>query len=174
VSSNAVPRHDGKILLVADEGIKSGEDMTRSEVDERVSDFYTGIGGAAFFQALTGQFYALVAEDDLLAPLFAVPDWTRHAARLARHYIQLYGENDLTVAWEPRLHQAHSHFLITRDQRLRWLALMQEAGSRLSAPEPHFTEFMMIQKIASGEMMAVSRGAAIARGQRFHWNGTPR
>jgi hypothetical protein len=51
---------------------------------------------------------------------------------------------------------------------------MREGGARLDAPEPYFTEFMTIMKIASGEMMAVSRGAAIARGKRFHWDGTPR
>lgn len=169
-----VPAHDGKVLLVADEGVKSAEQMTPDDVDRKVSDFYQGIGGEAFFRALTSQFYALVAQDDLLVPLFAVHDWERHAARLAAHYVQLYGRNDLTAAWDPRMHQAHSHFLITRDQRLRWLTLMKRAGELLRAPEPYFTEFMTIQKIASGEMMAVSRGAAIARGKRFHWDGTPR
>lgn len=174
MAADPVPRHDGKILIVADQGVKPAEQMTREEVDRKVDDFYTGIGGEAFFRALTSAFYQLVAADDLLAPLFAVPDWDRHAERLANHYVQLYGRNDLTAAWDPRLHRAHSHFLITRDQRLRWLALMARAGARLSAPEPYFTEFMTIQKIASGEMMAVSRGAALARRERFHWDGTPR
>ncbi|WP_169948966.1 truncated hemoglobin [Microbispora sp. H11081] len=168
------PAHDGKVLLVADEGVKPAEQMTPADVDKKVADFYTGIGGEAFFRALASRFYALVSRDEVLLPLFAVHDWDRHAERLAAHYIQIYGRNDLTAAWDPRMHQAHSHFLITREQRLRWLALMKEAGTLLSAPEPYFTEFMTIMKIASGEMMAVSRGAAIARGVRFHWDGTPR
>ncbi|MEU5987417.1 hypothetical protein ABZ806_00410 [Spirillospora sp. NPDC047418] len=169
-----VPKHDGKILLVADQGLKPGEEMTRSQVDDKVDDFYQGIGGAEFFATLAERFYALVAADDVLAPLFPVDDWPRQAERLAAHYVQLYGDNDLTAAWDPRLHQAHSHWLITREQRLRWLALMRRAGELVSAPEPYFTEFMTIMKIASGEMMAVSRGAAIARGRRFHWDGTER
>jgi truncated hemoglobin YjbI len=174
MSSNSVPEHDGKVLLVAEDGVRSAEHMSQSDVEKKVDDFYTGIGGEAFFRALTERFYALVAEDEVLAPLFPVNDWPRQAERLAAHYLQLYGKNDLTAAWDPRLHQAHSHMLITREQRLRWLALMKEAGALLDAPEPYFTEFMTIMKIASGEMMAVSRGAAIARGKRFHWDGTPR
>ncbi|MGW2476197.1 truncated hemoglobin [Streptomyces sp. NPDC001665] len=169
----SVPRHDGKVLLVAEQGLQSAEGMTATQVDRRVTDFWTGIGGAEFFQALTTRFYELVSKDDVLPPLFAVHDWDRHAARLYDHFSRIYGENDLTAAWEPKMHQAHAHFLITREQRLRWLALMKEAGTQISAPEPHFTEFLTIMKIASGEMTAVSRGAALARGERFHWDGTP-
>lgn len=171
--ATSAPRHDGKVLLVADQGLQSAERMTPAQVDRRVSDFWTGIGGAAFFEALTNRFYELVAEDEVLSPLFPVPDWSRHAARLNDHFRRIYGENDLTAAWDPKMHQAHAHFLISREQRLRWLALMKEAGTRLKAPEPHFTEFLTIMKIASGEMTAVSRGAALARGERFHWDGTP-
>jgi truncated hemoglobin YjbI len=174
MSLKSVPEHDGKVLLVAEDGVRPAEHMSPSDVDKKVGDFYGGIGGEAFFRALATEFYTLVAQDEVLTPLFPVDDWPRQAERLAGHYLQIYGENDLTAAWDPRLHQAHSHFLITREQRLRWLALMKEAGARLDAPEPYFTEFMTIMKIASGEMMAVSRGAAIARGTRFHWDGTPK
>ncbi|MEU3934424.1 hypothetical protein AB0E85_20660 [Streptomyces sp. NPDC029044] len=172
-SATPVPQHDGKVLLVADEGLKSAERMTAEQVDRKVSDFWNGIGGAAFFEALTTRFYELVSQDEVLSPLFAVPDWSRHAARLHDHFRRIYGENDLSAAWDPKMHQAHAHFLITREQRLRWLALMKEAGTQLEAPEPYFTEFLTIMKIASGEMTAVSRGAALARQERFHWDGTP-
>ncbi|MFF0478802.1 truncated hemoglobin [Streptomyces sp. NPDC004284] len=172
-TATPAPRHDGKVLLVADQGLQSGEQLSAAQVDRKVSDFWTGIGGAAFFEALTTRFYELVADDELLSPLFAVPDWPRHAARLGEHFRRIYGENDLTAAWDPKMHQAHAHFLISREQRMRWLALMKQAGTQLQAPEPHFTEFLTIMKIASGEMTAVSRGAALARGERFHWDGSP-
>ncbi|PVE13706.1 hypothetical protein Y717_09920 [Streptomyces scopuliridis RB72] len=161
-------------MLVADQGLKSGDRMTSSQVDRKVEDFYAAIGGEPFFRALTARFYELVAEDEVLAPLFPVTDWAMHADHLAEHFIRMYGDNDLTAAWEPRLHQAHSHFLIAREHRLRWLELMAAAGGDLDAPEPGFGEFMTIMKVASGEMMAASRGAALARGERFHWDGSPR
>ena len=168
-----VPRHDGKVLLVADQGLQSAEGMTPAQVDRKVEDFWTGIGGAEFFRALTTRFYELVARSEVLAPLFAVPDWHRHTTRLYDHFHRIYGENDLTAAWDPRMHQAHAHFLISREQRLCWLALMEQAGTELNAPERHFREFLTIMKVASGEMTAVSRGAALARRERFHWDGTP-
>jgi hemoglobin len=168
------PQHDGRVLIVADRGIRDAERLSPADVAAKVDDFYTSIGGAGFFNRLARQFYALVADDDLLAPLFPPDDWDRQARRLAAHYIALYGRNDLTAAWDPRLHRAHAQAVITRDQRKRWLDLMGEAGRRLAAPEPQFSEFMTIMKIASGEMMAVSRGAAIARGERFNWDGSPR
>lgn|GEM_PF-6341126 len=173
-AAGRLPEHDGTVLLVADDGLRSGDGMDRAAVDRRVDDFWTAIGGEGFARAVTARFYELVAEDDLLSPLFTVRDWDRHARRLADHYIRLYGANDLTAAWDPRMHQAHSHFLITRAQRLRWLELMRRAGTELGVPAGPFEEFMTIQKIASGEMTAVSRGAALARGERFHWDGTPR
>jgi hemoglobin len=172
------PQHDGRVLLVArpggQDGLRDGEDLDRPEVDAVVQEFYSGIGGAAFFRRLTRAFYRLVSEDELLAPLFPDGDWDRQARLLAAHYIALYGKNDLTAAWDPRLHRAHTRFVITRDQRARWLELMRRAGAETGAPEPQFGQFMTIMKIASGEMMAVSRGAGLARGARFHWDGTPR
>ncbi len=169
-----VPQHDGKVLLVADKGLQAGDRMTPSQVDRKVEDFYAAIGGEPFFRALTARFYELVADDEVLRPLFAVTDWSMHAERLADHFVRMYGDNDLTAAWEPRLHQAHCHFLIAREHRLRWLELMGRAGADLDAAQPEFGEFMTIMKVASGEMMAASRGAALTRGERFHWDGSPR
>jgi truncated hemoglobin YjbI len=167
------PRHDGTVLLLADQGLQSGEGMTPTQVGRKVEDFWTGIGGDEFFRALTTRFYELVADNEVLSPLFPVPDWSRHAARLYHHFRRIYGGNDLTAAWDPKMHQAHAHFLISHEQRRCWLALMKEAGTQLNAPERHFNEFLTIMKVASGEMTAVSRGAALARGERFHWDGTP-
>ncbi|TXS34870.1 truncated hemoglobin [Streptomyces sp. t39] len=167
-----VPHHDGKVLLVADQGLQSGEHLTPQQVDRKVEDFYEGIGGEPFFHALATRFYELVAADPVLVPLFVTDDWAEHSARLAGHFVRMYGANDLTAAWDPRLHQAHSHFLIGRDHRVRWLELIARAGRDIGAPEPQFGEFLTIMKVASGEMMAASRGAALARGERFHWDGT--
>jgi truncated hemoglobin YjbI len=177
--SDTTPEHDGKVLLVADGGLKPAEGMDQQQVEDKVDDFFTGLGGAAFFTALTVQFYELVSRDEVLAPLFATsdgssPDWSAHAGRLSAHFLQLFRDNDLRAAWDPRMHRAHTHFVVTREHRLRWLDLMREAGARTGAPEQLFTEFMTLMKIASGEMMAVSRGAAIARGNRLHWDGTPK
>lgn len=171
----SVPTHDGKVLVVAEgEQVRDGEHLDARTVSDVVADFYTAIGGARFFTELGERFYALVAEDDLLRPMFPRADWADQARGLSAHFHRIYGDNDLTAAWEPELHAAHTRRVITRAQRLRWLELMARAAESLDPPRKQLDEFLAIMKIASGEMMAASRGAAVARGERFHWDGTPR
>ena len=43
MSLKPVPEHDGKVLLVAEDGVRPAEHMSRSDVDKKVSDFYGGI-----------------------------------------------------------------------------------------------------------------------------------
>jgi truncated hemoglobin YjbI len=167
------PAHDGRVLLVAEGGLKNGEHLTPAAANAKVDDFYERIGGAEFFRTLCTRFYRLVSGDEILSPLFPKRDWDRQARTLSQHFVRLWGENDLTEAWRPGLQRAHAHWIITRPQRLRWLELMGEAARQVGAPAEQFDEFMTIMKVASGEMMAVSRGAALARGDAFHWDGSP-
>lgn len=167
------PVHDGRVLLVADGGLKSAENLSATQAAAKVDDFYGQIGGEEYFQRLCTCFYQLVSDDDVLSPLFPEADWDRQARTLWRHFVRLWGENDLTEAWRPGLQRAHTHWIITRQQRLRWLELMRAAAQKVGTPEKQLDEFMTILKIATGEMMAASRGAAIARNEVFHWDGTP-
>ena len=167
------PVHDGRVLLMAEDGLKSAEHLTPSAAAAKVDDFYQAVGAAQYFETLCKHFYGLVADDDVLRPLFPERDWDRQAHTLTKHFVRLWGENDLTEAWRPSLHRAHSHWIITRTQRLRWLELMGRAARAVGTPQQQYDEFMTIMKIATGEMTAVSRGAAIARGDAFHWDGTP-
>lgn len=167
------PVHDGRVLLVAEDGLKPGENLSPAQAAAKVDDFYEQIGGEEYFRKLCIRFYELVSVDDVLSPLFPEADWERQARTLWRHFVRLWGENDLTEAWRPGLQRAHTHWVITREQRLRWLELMRTAARAMGTPDKQFDEFMTILKIASGEMMAASRGAAIARNEAFHWDGTP-
>lgn len=169
------PTHDGRVLVIArGKEVRDGEDLDPRAVAHVVADFYETIGGQAFFTELAERFYALVAEDDVLSPLFSKQDWAAQARGLTAHFVRIYGRNDLTAAWDPQLHRQHSRCVITRAQRLRWLELMSRAGHSLAPPQEQLDEFLAIMKIASGEMMAVSRGAALARNEDFHWDGSPR
>jgi hemoglobin len=167
------PVHDGRVLLVAESGLQSGEHLTAQAAAAKVDDFYEQIGGAEYFRSLCTRFYQFVSEDEILSPLFPERDWDRQARTLSQHFIRLWGENDLTEAWRPGLHRAHAHWVITRPQRLRWLELIGRAARDVGTPEKQLDELLTILKVASGEMMAVSRGAGIARGDAFHWDGSP-
>lgn len=169
------PQHDGRVLVAArGSQVLDAATLTPRQVDDLVSAFYAEIGSREFFTALGTRFYALVAGDDLLAQLFPKADWHVQARRLSAHFIRMWEHNDLTAAWDRRIHEKHSHQVITREQRLRWLDLIEEAATQVGAPRHRVEELVAVMKIASGEMMAASRGAAIARGEQFAWDGSPR
>jgi truncated hemoglobin YjbI len=134
-------------------------------------EFYEVIGGDAFFVRLADRFYELVAEDELLSPLFPRSDWSRQSRALSAHLRRLWGKDDRTEAWSPSLHEAHSHRVITQEQRWRWLELIGRAAKDAGAPDKQLEEFVAFMGIGSAEIMAVSRGAAIARGEAFAADG---
>ena len=150
--------------------------LTTSEpgqAEKEAIEWYARLGGDEFFQRLCTTFYRLVVEDPELAPLFAGRTAEAHARRLATHFRRMYGQGDLSRAWDRRLLGAHIEVLISHDHRRRWLDCFTEAGARESAPEPLFTELVGLMLIASGDMMAASRGAAMVRGQEFDVRGVP-
>lgn len=129
-----------------------------------VLEGFEKLGGAEFFHRLTKTFYGLVAKDDLIGPMFS-GDWDRHARHLAAHFIRLYGRPDLAEIWNPNFLRAHLDHVIGQRHRLRWLALMAQAGQEISAPQPVFDDFMLIMLMsASVEITGFSHGAAMARG----------
>ena len=160
--------------LVMNGDMVLAEDPAPEQVDQWLRDFYAEIGGHEFFLRLATAFYRLVAADDLLAPLFAGGSWERHATRLAGHFDRMYGKPDRTEAWAPRLLTAHTRFLISHEHRARWLDALREAGRQISSPEPLFSDFVATMVMATGDLMGVSRGAAISRGESFDRFGVRR
>lgn len=155
-----------KVFIASEGDTKVQEDVTLEDVGKAALDFFERIGGEEYFHRLTRAFYERVAEDELLSPLFD-GDWESHMRRLAHYFITLYGKPDPQFAWEPHVLRAHTHFVVTNDQRLRWLELMRAAGEHIGTPEDVLGDFIGVMTIASLDMTACSRGAAIARGQRI-------
>jgi truncated hemoglobin YjbI len=135
------------------------------------SEWYAAVGGDQFFRRLAIEFYTLVEFNATLAPLFK-PPMDVHAGRLLRHFKRMYGRGDLREAWNPRLLQAHSHFLITHQHRREWINLLHRAGHNVNTPEPWLSQLIGVMQIASGDLMAASRGAALQRGEAFDHEGT--
>ena len=155
-----------KVFIASEGDTKVQEDVTLEDVGKAALDFFERIGGEEYFHRLTRAFYERVAEDELLSPLFD-GKWEDHMRRLAHYFIKLYGEPDPQFAWEPHVLAAHTHFVATNDQRLRWLELMRAAGEDIGTPEDILGDFIGVMTIASLDMTACSRGAAIARGERI-------
>lgn len=92
--------------------------------------------GDQFFVELVERFYAGVATDEVLAPLYPeYPDYTAAKRRLALFLTQYWG-GPTTYSDErghPRLRMRHFPYRIGPDERDRWLTHMTDAMDSLFA-----------------------------------------
>ena len=94
-----------------------------------MSSFYEQVGGEVFFADLTSQFYAVVATDPILRPMYPDEDMKGAAQRLQWFLAQYWGgpttyqEN----RGHPRLRMRHSQFSIDTAARDAWLRAMRSA-----------------------------------------------
>ncbi len=94
-----------------------------------MSSFYEEMGGEAFFTDLVSQFYAQVAVDPILRPMYPEGDLKAAALRLQRFLEQYWGgpttyqEN----RGHPRLRMRHAEFHINLAAHDAWLKAMRTA-----------------------------------------------
>jgi hemoglobin len=91
------------------------------------STVFDAVGGTAFFEGLVARFYAAVATDPILRPLYPEADLAGAAHRLTLFLVQLWG-GPATYARErghPRLRMRHAPFAIGPAERDRWLHHMR-------------------------------------------------
>ena len=93
-------------------------------------------GGSDFFASLTEAFYARVAVDDILRPMYP-PDSLEGAKWRLRAFLEQYwgGPTDYSdQRGHPRLRMRHSGFAIDSQARDRWLTHMREALDEQGLP----------------------------------------
>lgn len=91
--------------------------------------FYAQIGGEPTFTRIVEVFYAEVAKDDVLRPMYPEQDLGPAAWRL-RTFLEQYWGGPTTYSEQrghPRLRQRHVPFKVNPDARDRWLAHMRTA-----------------------------------------------
>lgn len=91
--------------------------------------FYDAVGGEPTFRAIAGRFYELVAEDEILRPLYPEADLGPAEERLRLFLIQQWGgPADYTqLRGRTGLGARHMPFRIARPHRDAWLAAMRVA-----------------------------------------------
>ena len=95
------------------------------------------VGGREFFTELVDTFYAGVAADDVLAPLYPEhPDFAGARHRLTVFLVQYWGgPTDYDAErGHPRLRMRHLRFPIGTTERDRWLAHMTNAVEATTRP----------------------------------------
>lgn len=98
--------------------------------------FYDLVGGEPTFRKLVDAFYAGVAEDPLLRPLYPEDDLGPAAERLRLFLIQYWG-GPTTYSEQrghPRLRMRHAPFRIGAAERDAWLGHMRRALDTLALP----------------------------------------
>ncbi|MDX6683059.1 MAG: hemoglobin [Solirubrobacteraceae bacterium] len=103
--------------------------------------FYDAIGGEPTFRRIVSRFYAAVATDEVLRPLYPEQDLAPAADRLTLFLMQYWG-GPTTYSDErghPRLRMRHAPFRIGPVQRDAWLRAMRAAVDDADVPEPHRT-----------------------------------
>ena len=110
-----------------------------SDVDspEAAPTFYEAVGGEETFRRLVHHFYAGVAEDPLLRPLYPEPDLAGAEERLRMFLLQYWGgpRTYQGQRGHPRLRMRHAPFAIGIAERDAWLRHMRAAVDSLDLPE---------------------------------------
>ncbi|WP_304524059.1 globin [Demequina pelophila] len=99
--------------------------------------FFDTVGGHATFDALVRDFYAGVAQDPVLRPMYPEQDMEGAIERLTLFLEQYWGGPTTysETRGHPRLRMRHLPFRVDADARDRWIACMRAAvANRALAP----------------------------------------
>jgi hemoglobin len=104
---------------------------------QRETSFYDLVGGAETFHRLVARFYAGVASDPVLRPLYPDSDLGPAQERLGLFLIQYWGgpRTYSERRGHPRLRMRHAPFRIGERERLAWLGHMRTALDSLHLPD---------------------------------------
>lgn len=109
--------------------------MTDHDQPLHPTEVFDRVGGLATFRRLVDTFYAKVADDELLRPMY--PDDLEPGKRnLARFLAQYWGGGDIysRERGHPRLRMRHAGFPITPEAAMRWAELMSASIRELEFP----------------------------------------
>lgn len=115
---------------------------------------YDAAGGMPFFERVVGRFYAGVASDPMLRPLYPEADLAGAQHRLTLFFAQYWG-GPRTYDQErghPRLRMRHMPFAIGPAERDAWVRLMRDAITA-EAPEPEIVDRLLAYVDMAAEAM---------------------
>lgn len=124
--------------------------MTEAQVT-----FYEAVGGEETFRKLIARFYAEVAEDDVLRPLYPEPDLSGAEERLRMFLMQYWGGPGTysEQRGHPRLRMRHAPYSIGPIERDAWLRCMRIAIDETGIEEPYRQRLWDYMEMAANSMM---------------------
>lgn len=100
------------------------------------ASFYEAVGGEETFRRLVARFYAAVADDPVLRPLYPEEELSGAEERLRMFLVQYWGGPSTYSQrrGHPRLRMRHAPFAIGAAERDAWLGHMRAALDGLGLP----------------------------------------
>ena len=120
-----------------------------------MSSFYEEIGGEVFFADLTAQFYAQVAVDPILRPMYPDTDLKAAATRL-QWFLEQYWGGPTTYQenrGHPRLRMRHSEFHVNLAAHDAWLKAMRAAVDGVEMKPEHKEQLWGYLEMAAAAMI---------------------
>ncbi|BBY98050.1 hypothetical protein AWC04_18680 [Mycolicibacterium fallax] len=127
-------------------------------MEQTQQSFYDEIGGHRTFDRIVHRFYQLVAEDDVLHPMYPEEDLTGAEDRL-RMFLEQYWGGPRTYSDQrghPRLRMRHVPYRIGYIERDAWLRCMQTAIAEIDAAtldDAHREELLNYLTMAADAMV---------------------
>ncbi|QLL24787.1 globin [Actinobacteria bacterium IMCC26103] len=128
-----------------------------------MSTFYEEVGGEAFFNDFVSQFYARVATDPILRPMYPEKDMQGAALRLKMFLAQYWG-GPSTYSEErghPRLRMRHAGFKIDIAARDAWLACAMGALDGMQMPDTNRAQLREYLEMAAHGMINSSENHSL-------------
>ncbi len=104
--------------------------MSQQDDEQHQVTVFQAVGGQPFFDRLVERFYAVVASDDVLLPLYPDQDDLGPARERLSMFLAQYWGGPGTYSetrGHPRLRMRHVPFVIGDAERDHWVAAMQHA-----------------------------------------------
>ena len=120
-----------------------------------MTTFYEEVGGEAFFNDFVSQFYARVATNPILRPLYPEKDMQGAALRL-KMFLEQYWGGPTTYSelrGHPRLRMRHAGFHIDLAARDAWLSCALGALEGMEMSEIHRTQLQQYLEMAAHGMV---------------------
>ena len=117
--------------------------------------FYEAVGGEETFHRIVARFYAEVAKDEILRPLYPDEDLGPAEEKLRLFLMQYWGgpHTYSEARGHPRLRMRHAPFVIGPVQRDAWLRCMRIAVDEAGLPAAQRDQLWEYLEMAANSLM---------------------
>jgi hemoglobin len=142
---------------MAEPNVGSEPSTTRPSAEQRVPTLFEWAGGMPTLERLTTRFYERVAQDPLLAPIFAKmgPDHPKHVAHFLAEVLRGPATYTAERGGHATMLSRHLGRGLTQTQRARWVALLLESADEIALPDDPEFRSAFVAYLEWGSRLAV-------------------